>query len=185
MVAWTPPITWTGSLVTVAQLNTHIRDNELFLRGFHGARMWESAALSHTATGAFQLVTWDSTDYDTDSLAVLASEWFVVPTGFDGTYRITCGIEFAGNATGNSRIAQLMKNETYTTRTPNGVGTALDIRRSTNGTQAVGIGVLAQWTGPLVAGDHITVEGWQNSGGNLAYTVGKNTMWFEAAYLGS
>ena len=38
---------------------------------------------------------------------------------------------------------------------------------------------------PLVAGDHITVEAWQNSGGNLAYSVGKDTMSVHAFYVGS
>src|SRR5213078_3335473 len=102
-------------------LNTHIRDNELFLRSFHGARMWQSAAENQTTSGANQLVTWDTTDYDTDAFAVLASEWFVIPTGFDGTYRITAGLAFAGNATGAVRNLILNKNETYAARVPNGV----------------------------------------------------------------
>lgn len=31
MPAWTNPKTWSAALVTVAELNTHIRDNDLYL----------------------------------------------------------------------------------------------------------------------------------------------------------
>lgn len=183
-MAWTAPITWTASVVTVAQMNTHIRDNELYLRGFHGARMYQAAAESQTTTGAFQLVTWDTIDFDTDSVAVLASEWFVVPSGFDGYWRLSAVISYASSATGITRTGKIMKNETYTTRVPNGVGTDL----CDGGMQGSGAGILRvpmDVTAPLMAGDHVTVEANQNSGGTLAFDVGKSALFFEANYLGS
>jgi hypothetical protein len=181
---WTAPRTWTiGENVTKAILDTHIRDNELFLRAFHGGRMWQSAALSHTANGANQLITWDTTDYDVDSFNVLASEWFIVPTGFAGYYRISAHARWAGNATGVRRL-RLMKNETYATRTPNAVGTLLS-NDSAPAPSANDVGQSIDWTGPLVVGDHVTLEGFQSSGGNLAYGVGKEELWFVAQYLGS
>lgn len=182
-MAWTTPRTWTTSeVVTAAMMNTHVRDNEVFLRAFHGARMWEAAAESQTSTGNYQLITWDTTDYDSDSFAVLASEWFVVPSGFDGTFRVAAHVEFASGATGFRQL-KLMKNETYTTRTPNGVGTALseDVQPALTGSRALTV----IWQGPLVAGDHVTLEALQGSGGNLALNVGKFSVWIEAHYLGN
>jgi len=183
-MAWTAPRTWGASeLLTAAKFNTDIRDNENFLRTFHGARMWESAVLSQTANAAWQLVTFDVTDYDSDSIAVLGSDWFVVPTGFDGTWRVTAHAEWSANATGSRQI-KIMKNETYTVRAPNGVGTSLseDISSPAGGLIR---SHTVQWTGPLVAGDHVTMEAQQNSGGNLAFDVGKPVLWFESHYLGS
>jgi hypothetical protein len=184
-MAWTAPRTWTnGLLVTAPMLNTDVRDNELFLRGFHGGRLYQSVALNHTANGSLQLMTWDLADYDTDSFTVAASDWMVVPTGFDGYYRITAQLDFFANATGGRRSTKIVKNETYTTRTPNGVGTSLEQAYLSNAT-GFDITPIATWTGPLVAGDHVTVEGFQNSGGNLAYQVGKDASWMECHYLGS
>src|SRR6266487_590139 len=185
-MAWTPPRTWvTADLVTGAMMNTHVRDNENFLRAFHGGRMWESAAESQTATSAWQLVQWDATDYDTDSFNVLGSEWFVVPTGFDGYYRVSGAVTFSGNATG-FRTTRIVKNETYTTRTPNGVGTVIGTSdENTPGGVNPTPSPVAIVTVPLVAGDHVTLEATQTSGGNLAFIVGKSTCWFDAHYLGS
>lgn len=183
MSTWTTPRTWaTSETITAALLNTHVRDNELFLRDFHGARMWESAAESQTATGAFQLATWDTTEYDSDSFAVLGSEWFVVPSGLAGTYRVQAHVEWTTNATG-TRVIKIAKNETYTTRTPNGVGVALsqDDQPALTGLRSNDV----EWTGPLAVSDHVTLEIFQSSGGNLAMQVGQSVMWFEAHYLGS
>jgi hypothetical protein len=183
-MVWTAPRTWTaGENVTKAIMDTHVRDNLIFLRAFHGARLWESAALSQTATGANQLVTWDTEDYDTDAIASIATDDFVIPSGFDGYYRIETSIEFAGNATGQRRL-RILKNETYTVRAPNVVGTLL----STTQVQPPGANALsfvAEWTGPLVAGDRITIEAFQSSGGNLALGVGQATTWTECHYLGN
>lgn len=183
-MAWTTPKTWTAALVTVADLNTHIRDNENFLHTAHVARMYQAAALSHTSDTNQQLVTWDTTDYDTDGFAVLGSEWFVIPAGFSGYYRISGIISFTTNATGARQI-RIKKNETYTVRVPNAVGTVLQVGPSAvgSGTAATALGL--NWQGPLVAGDHVTVEGWQNSGGNLAYNIGIDSMSIEIGFLGS
>jgi len=182
-MAWTTPITWTtGQVVTAAQLNTHIRDNETFLRTAHVARMYQAAALSNLNT-TIQLVTWDTVDYDSDSLASIASDWFVIPTGFDGTYRISGLITFVGSVTGGRQVL-VKKNETYTVRAPNGVGTALVSGPTVQGAAAAN-GLTPMWQGPLAAGDHVTVETWQSSGGTLSYSVGKDTMAIEIQYIGS
>lgn len=183
-MAWTTPITWTASLVTVAQMNTHIRDNENFLRGFHGARMYQNAALSNLDS-TWQLVTWDTSDYSSDGIAVVASDWFVVPSGLDGYYKIGGMITFSGNATGVRQV-KIMKNETYTVRAPNGVGTSLRLGPSAinaGGSAIVGLNI--GWQGPLAVGDHVTIETWQSSGTNLPFNIGIDSMAVEIQYLGS
>lgn len=183
-MAWTTPRTWTTSeVVTAAMMNTHVRDNLNELRTAHVARMYQAAALSHTATGAWQLVTWDTSDYDTDGFVVLASEWFVVPAGFGGVYRIHALAQFA-NVNAGWRGLRIAKNETYATRTPNGVGTVLEEVQvaSTSGTGAHT--PVVDWQGPLVAGDHITIEADQNSGANLAFFPGRSSLAASLLFLG-
>jgi len=183
-MVWTAPRTWTdGEVVTGATMNTHVRDNLIFLRTAHAARLYNASLLTHNSNGNYLLTTWDTEDYDTDAIASTTTEDFIVPTGFDGKWQIRTYSEWAGNATG-VRHLRIKKNETYSTRTPNAVGVELRDTIVSN----LGGNNMAQecsWTGPLAAADRITIESFQSSGGNLNQVAGISIFAAEAIYLGS
>ncbi len=113
-MAWTVPRTWvTSEVVTAALLNTHIRDNEVFLRAHHGCVAYKSAD-QNVAAGNTDVVTWDSEVYDTDAIHDTATNnsRFVAPTGFDGYWRFDFFADVdADTANHNGRFAcQLRKN---------------------------------------------------------------------------
>jgi hypothetical protein len=58
-VAWTSPKTWTAAVVSVADLNTHIRDNELYLFSREGGGMYGST--TSIPYGTWTTIAWDNT----------------------------------------------------------------------------------------------------------------------------
>jgi hypothetical protein len=185
-MAWTTPSTWTtGQVVTAADLNAQIRDNMTFVHATHGGRLHEAAALSQTNSGSFQLVTWDTVTFDTEGAGVVAdttNRRLNIPTGYSGYWFVTAHVEWTGNATGRREL-KLVKNETYTTRAPNGVGTAVS-NDATNPAAATVLGQDVHYTGSFTAGDWVTLEAYQNSGGNLAFTTNSAVLWLMGWFLG-
>lgn len=146
---------------------------------FIGARLTrDTGTPTHTATGAWEQVGFSTQDYDTGpdaagrvGLVSTTDNNFKIPAGLDGVWTFRAHVEFAANATGNRRGIRIVKTTSK----------SVDLRHNVN--NAV-IGVGTEWTGVCAAADVITVEAWQNSGGNLDYTVGGDGMWFEGEYKG-
>jgi hypothetical protein len=89
-MAWTAPKTWTvGEIATAANLNTHIRDNELWLGTRKGFRLRRVAAQSIPNTGTATAISWDTEDSDTDAFGSVPGTTYTVPTGLDGVYGVT------------------------------------------------------------------------------------------------
>jgi hypothetical protein len=105
-MAWTTPRTWTaGAVHTAAQLNTDIRDNENFLRSAHACRLYKSATQT-VGTGAFDVVTFNTEDYDTDGLHdnVTNNSRITIPTGFGGYWFLIFHADVDADATGHTRF---------------------------------------------------------------------------------
>lgn len=56
-MAWTTPITWSSNaVVTAAQLNTHIRDNENYLLSRNNSQIIRNNTAAYTTSGAFAAI---------------------------------------------------------------------------------------------------------------------------------
>jgi len=177
-MAWTAPRTWVVvETPTAAQMNTHVRDNELFLRAAHSVKLYSSlATISTPATATDYSVQFNSEAKDTDAFhSASFLTRIVVPTGFDGDFKVGGICEWAGNGTG-SRSGRVRLNgvtdlgQTRMAAAPAGQ-TYVEVE-----TLAVG----------LVAGDYLEFVVNQSSGGGLIVAGGTEAdTQFWAYYLGS
>lgn len=155
----------TGYVVTAANWNADLVDNVTWLgRDAPHARVYNSANISHTTSGSFQALTFNSERYDTGACHSTVSNTgrLTVPTGGDGIYRIAGIVSFASNATGYRALKVRVNNTTdiIYAQCPavSGSGTVLNI----SGDYL------------LAAADYIELLGFQNSGGALNMEVVAN-----------
>lgn len=141
----------TDETVTAAQLNTHIRDNELALRAHVGCRAYKSANQT-VASGNNDVVTWDLESFDTNAIHSIASNTsrFVVPSGFAGYWQFKAILRGDGDAViDRARFATLRLNAAGVSSG----GTALQF--FSVGGHTVGQDVLIDWIGNLAAADYV------------------------------
>jgi hypothetical protein len=107
-VAVPSPITWTASLVTVAQLNTEIRDTANFLLNPPRCYAYRSTDKS-TANGDTVVYDMNVEAYDSHSghSNVTNNTRLVFPE--PGLYSVKCQAKWAAHATGSRRL-QIRKN---------------------------------------------------------------------------
>lgn len=79
---------------------------------FVGASVYKSAEQSNISTGSAQKVTFDSTDYDTDSLFDNANDRLVVPAGMGGKWQLSGGIFLKECPNDQDLIASVRVNAT-------------------------------------------------------------------------
>jgi hypothetical protein len=112
-MAWTTPRTWVATnILAAAQLNTDIRDNENFLRTAHACRVYKSATQT-VASGNTDVVSFNTEDYDTDTLHDNATNnsRITIPTGFGGYWLFIFHAGVDADATGHTRyVCSLRKN---------------------------------------------------------------------------
>lgn len=146
---------------------------------FIGARMYQNTAWTHNSgASSWDQVLFDTEEFDTGpnaasrtGIADLTADDFKCPSGLAGIWRITGQIEWSPEASGNRRAIQIKVNSTVVARQllPNS-GTEI-----TNSVSCITT---------LAAADLVSLEGWQNSSGNLASAVGREAVFFEIEYLG-
>ncbi len=141
---------------------------------FVGCSLYKSAAQS-IANDSSTTITWDSENYDTDSLhsTVTNTSRITIPTGKGGKWLFTGCMAFASNGT-KVRRANLVVNGTTSYLPIAQQATAATDGDSTHGTFA--------WPLNLVAGDYVEMQAYQNSGGSLDF---KTASVFTATYLGA
>jgi hypothetical protein len=170
-MAWTTPRTWvTGEVVSAAQLNEQIRDNENFIRQLHGAKGTRSAVKS-IVTATWTLIDFDTETYDSDAIhdLVTNNSRLVVPTGFTGKWQVIVSAHWASNATAAYRRAKVKKNAAGA----QGGGTSVGPDPHTlvaNGTNNVELDNSYTATDAFVVTDYTEMFVQQNSGGNLDVT---------------
>lgn len=174
-MGWTDPRTWTDSeVVTAALLNTHLRDNELWLRQHHGCRVYKSTDQT-VANGNNDVITFGSEVYDTDGFhsTTVNNSRITIPTGFDGYYLVLAKAVSDADATNHTGANLMIRKNAGGVA---GNGTQLDIARGV-GHQIQWALPGIQWTGPLVAGDYVECfffaisEGHQVQGGDQSLTA--------------
>lgn len=181
-MAWTTPKTWSaGAGITASELNTHIRDNENWLKGAFtqlnvtsdsakakitpalcGARVYKAADQSIT-TATDTAVNLDSEFFDSDTFHDNATNntRITIPASMGGYYMIGGNVLWASNATGQ-RQCYLRKNGS--------LGTVI----ATTSLPAVAATVAHQNVSTLyqfAAADYMELIVFQSSGGNLAVTA--------------
>jgi hypothetical protein len=182
MATWTAPKTWANAAVTAAEFNTHIRDNETWLKGAFtqlnvtsdaakakitpalvGARVYKAA--DQTITNNTQTaLNFDSERFDSDTFhdTVTNNTRLTIPASMGGNYIIGGGINFAANATGQ-RVLYIYVN---------GTGAGFPIVADTNipgAATAVYMNVSTLFH--FSAADYAELIVYQTSGGNLSVTA--------------
>ena len=114
----------------------------------------EKTSGNHSSSGSYQDITWNASATKDTHGGFNGTTSYTVKT--PGDYRISAGVTFAANATG-TRSAKLIVNSTTVA--------ALDI--GVSAVHSTTIPLTATY--PLVAGDVVKVQGFQDSGGNLNY----------------
>lgn len=168
-MAWTSPRTWVASAVlTAAQLNVDVRDNELFLYTPPMCRAYQSSTTENLATATTTAITFDSEDYDTDSMHSTVSNTDRVTATTAGKYVVTGGIVWAGTGTDGRKI-YLYHNNTTIIAGSIYAGTSSGSVMSCAGQYAA------------AATDYFQNKGEQNSGGNLSVSDTTHKRTFLAA----
>lgn len=158
-MAWTAPKTYSvGDVLTAADLNAYQRDNVKWLgTDKPHARVRNTANISHTSSGNYQALTFNSERVDVGSMHDTGSNTgrLTVPSGGGGFYAIGGCIEFASNATGRRGI-QIRLN-----------GTTVIAREESANLGANDHAVTVSTVYQLAAGDYVELMGLQASGGSL------------------
>jgi len=158
-LAWTPPKTWSvGDVLTAADLNAYVRDNAKWLgTDKPHCRVRNSANISHTSTGNYQALTFDSERVDVGAMHDTSTNTgrLTVPAGGGGFYQVGGCIEFASNGTGRRGI-QVRLN-----------GTTVIARQEAQAISANDHPLTISTVYQLAAGDYLELLGFQSSGANL------------------
>ena len=166
-MAWTTPFTAVaGTAWKAADWNTYGRDNIAWIATDSPAcRAYNSAAISHTTSGAAQAVTLDSERYDNATLHSTASNTsrFTAPTGGGGKYLMGGQLGFAASAGGSFRQVSLRIN-----------GSTLVIVNSAASSAALAPTMSIVTVYSLAAADYMEMVGNQDSGGALNMTAASN-----------
>lgn len=130
--------------------------------------LYRSGAVNHTSTGNFQQVALETEELDTEGMGDVANNQIVIVTA--GRYLVIGQATLDANATG-LRAVQVQNN-------------GVDIMRASWPGSAAGSTTchVAKHV-ELAVGDELTLWGYQNSGGNLAYTVGNTRVFLSVALL--
>jgi hypothetical protein len=177
--SWTNPATFVANdTLTAAQLNV-IADDVRFLKNVDRARVYKSAAQT-VATGAWEHLSFDSEDYDTNSLHSTSSNTQRLTAAVDGWYVACLQVSFETDGTGRRDI-QIRKNDSSTDGT---AGTRWG--RTTLGSLGSGDSTIMQCSAYvyLAATDYVKGLAWQNSGAGLDVESGSAATWFALTWLG-
>ena len=158
-MAFTTPKTWSvADVLTAADLNAYVRDNTKWLgTDKPRCRVRNSANISHTSSGNYQALTFNTERVDVGPMHDTGSNTgrLTVPTGGGGLYAIGGQIEFASNSTGRRGI-QIRLN-----------GTTVIAREETGNIGSNDHAVTVSTVYQLAAGDYVELMGLQASGGSL------------------
>jgi hypothetical protein len=115
-VAWTAPKTWTAAVVTVADLNTHIRDNLNVLKtsiddnGHLFLPVFQSKTANYTILGTDDVILCTSGSFTITLLTAVgrAGKWFIVKNTGSGTITMasTSSQTIDGASAGSTTLAQ-------------------------------------------------------------------------------
>ena len=162
-MAYTTPRTWTAAeKVTAALMNTHVRDNLLFL-ATNEFGSYTSSSTAAVTTGTFTLVAWDGEVEESSGLTHdNSTNNSRIQVTLAGLYEVNISLGWTANASG-MRGVMLRKNSAGS------AGGGTQLKQSYNATPTTQDATATLlWTVRLAASDYIEVFRYQSSGGNLA-----------------
>jgi hypothetical protein len=162
-----------GEFPTAAKLN-QIQTALNFMQNPPRAVAFASAAQSHPTTAVFSTVNLDAETLDTDGMHDLVTSNSRLTVQTAGKYIINGQITFASNVTGR-RAGRIIINNTG--------GGNLGQTEVATGSSTTAV-VIPPIEAALVAGDFIEMQGFQTSGGALAYGVGTLLTFLRAQWIG-
>jgi hypothetical protein len=177
--SWSAPATFaSGDTLTAAQMNV-ISDDLKFLKNVDRVRVYKSAAQT-VASGAWEHLSFDSEDYDTNTMHSTSSNTQRLTATVDGWYVACLQVSFAASGA-NRRDIQIRKNDSST---DGSAGTRW--ARVTLGALGAGDSTIMQCSAYLYlsATDYVKGLAWQNSGAGLDVESGSATTWFSLTWLG-
>jgi hypothetical protein len=143
---------------------------------FVGCRITQAVGGNQSiANSTFTDITFDDETYDTDAFHdnVTNNARITIPSGKGGKYQLNGHVEFGASNTTGTRNIRILKNNTDTitiTRMP-----------SPNGDCNTEVNTVAI----LNAGDYITLQVFQTSGGNVDVYKRTDTTYLSVTYLGA
>lgn len=164
---FTTPATPTAlTMLTAAWLTTYVRDNIAWIATDSPAcRAYNSANLA-IANITETAVTLNSERFDNAAVHSTSSNTarMTIPSGAGGKYIIGAHIEFANNATGNTRNLHLRLNGTTAVAAINNT--------APNASAVTRLTITTVY--PLAAAEYVEATGYQDSGGSLNINVASN-----------
>jgi hypothetical protein len=124
---------------------------------FVGARVYNSGNLT-ISTSSDTILTFDSENFDSDSIHSTVTNTGRLTCNTAGIYVFHANVLWASNATGRRRLLIWLNATTIIASLEFSAVAAVDLRQCVMGTYE------------FAATDYITVNAWQNSGGNLNIT---------------
>lgn len=172
-----------GELVTASMMNNYVRDVGDFWLDVPWVHMDNSANVSHTTSGSYQLLTFNTTLRDTDNMHPGSGGVFTVAT--TGIYQVHAEVMFAANLTGTRGLS--------VDRTRSGVSTTGWCRSGACSSYADDIATVDSVAFEtscqidrmmsLLAGDELRFYGYQNSGGALNMLGSGTTNYYTQASI--
>ena len=166
-MTWTSPKTWGSEILTSSDMNTYIRDNELYLYGVAQGTTFSAVQLRRAANQSITNATETPISFDTENLDF--GGWYssgtnvvtpagAIPSGYTTVGVLLVGsIKYATNATGQRKVI-LQKN-----------GTEINSLIASGLSGDVTIVQMTEIT-TVASGDTLTLLAYQSSGGSLNVT---------------
>lgn len=171
-MAYTTPTTKsTGDGLTAGEWNAQIRDNFTFLQSPPRCAISRSSAQS-IANNTITALTFDTEQYDTDTMHSTVSSTSRVTATTEGLYAMTASVQFAANTTGVRTVSIVLNNAT----------TLVTQDAENLGVNAIKLNVATQYF--LSTGDYVEVQVRQDSGGALNCESSAGLPNFRVAWLG-
>lgn len=156
----------TATTISVSSFGSKVTDDLDYLAvSKPNCRVYNSATISHTTSGVYQALTFNSERYDKGAgshSTVSNTGRLTVPTGCAGVYRIFGCITFAANATGARGIAIRLNGTTYL------------VAHTTAAFASVDCSMAITTNYSLAVGDYVELMGFQSSGAALNMSLNGN-----------
>jgi hypothetical protein len=156
--------------------DTLVTDDYLFVKAILGstaiaARAYASGNVSHATNGAWQVVLFDSENYDLATLHSTTTNTGRLTTTIAGIYQVEACVTWAANATGG-RAVKIVNN----------LGTTYAYKHHTADAGLTTVQELSTQIS-LAANGYVELSGFQDSGGALNMTGGEGQLWFAMARI--
>ncbi len=174
-MAYTTARTWvTSEVVTASLMNTHVRDNIDFLYDRPACRVYKATDFSHTSSGSFVAITFDTERYDTDTMHSTATNTDRITFTTAGLYTVGGSVAFAADVDGIRGIRVRLN------------GTTELCSQLVINSGASTVELTVETTYKFAAADYVQLVAFQTSGGTLALTAtGNMAPEFWATWSGS